>query len=115
MNQNEEREIKLVLKSIISQILSATIEYEELQKRAIKELDTKNVWESNCMLTTDCYFAIKHCAEEEITIAEWRYLLDCLNGVRQYRIEDKVAYIDSFIRKRRESFSSESMRDIQDC
>lgn len=109
MDQNEEREIKLVLKSIISQILSATIGYKEIQKRAINELDTKNVWESNCMLITDCYFAIKHCAEEEITTAEWRYLLDCLNGVRKYRMEDKVAYINNFIRGRREGFSSESL------
>ena len=48
------------------------------------------------MLVTDSYFSLLHFAtgEEMVTDAEWKYLLDCLNGNRIYSLDEKLIMTD---------------------
>ena len=57
-----------------------------------KSVDCTKIYESEDRLAADAYFSLLHYAagEEEIPPAEWEYFLDCLNGDREYRLEDKL-------------------------
>lgn len=88
-----ERGIICVLKDIITKILSGNISKKWMQEQIYKELETKNIWEAEDFMITDCYYALKHIDEENISIKEWEYFLDCFNGIRKYDVKDKMKYI----------------------
>ena len=54
------------------------------------------IYASDDMLVTDSYFSLLHFAtgEEIVTDAEWKYLLDCLNGNRIYSLDEKLKMTD---------------------
>ena len=54
------------------------------------------IYASDDMLVTDSYFSLLHFAtgEEMVTDAEWKYLLDCLNGNRVYNLDEKLQMTD---------------------
>ena len=80
------------LKSLIGAVLRQGLRGEALADELAKSVDCTKIYESEDRLATDAYFSLLHYAagEEEIPPAEWEYFLDCLNGDREYNLEDKL-------------------------
>lgn len=80
-------------KKIIESIIQKDIDTEELIDILLTTFDCEKIYESDDMLVTDIYFSLKHFAggEEMIEKKEWLYFLDCLNGKRKYKLEEKMA------------------------
>lgn len=91
----KENEFSEVLRDLISKILSNDISREELKKRIRDELETKNIWDSDDLLTTDCYYALKHIDEEQISVKEWLYFQECFSAKRKYNLADKFHFIST--------------------
>ena len=90
---NNEVMFEAVLKEIVSRIVSKTISKTEIREKVQNELETKDIWESDNFLITDCYYALKHIDEEEISIYEWKYFLECFKGHRKYDLKEKIKFI----------------------
>lgn len=88
-----ENEFKNILNDIIGKIVVKKISKYELQELIKNELESKNIWEDDNLLVTDCYYALKHLEEEEISVKEWTYFQDCFNGKRKYSLKDKFQFI----------------------
>lgn len=86
---DNEKFFKSVLQDIVLKITTGIISKEEIEERVQNELELKDIWESNDILITDCYYSLKHMEEEKISIDEWKYFLECFNGYRQYNLADK--------------------------
>lgn len=82
-----------VLKDIVGKILEKKINRNELKKRIQDELESQNIWECDNLLVTDCYHALKHIGEEQISLREWIYFQECFNGKREYNLKDKIQFI----------------------
>lgn len=89
----DEKIIIYALKDIISKILSGNISKKCIKEQIHSELDTREIWEIKNFMITDCYYALKHMDEENISIKEWEYFMDCFNGIRKYDVEEKIKYI----------------------
>ena len=81
-------ELKQIIKSVMEQ---------DLRGKALTAVLTANIspaeiYESDDMLVTDAYFSLLHYAtgEETVTDAEWKYFLGCLNGDRDYNLDEKL-------------------------
>ena len=74
------------LKNIVERILSENISISEIIS-LLHKLETHNIWDSNNLMVTDCYFAIRHIREEHISKREWQYFLECFNHQRSFDIE----------------------------
>ena len=79
-----------ILRDIVGKILEKRISRNELKKCIQDELESQNIWEDNNLLVTDCYYALKHIDEEQISIREWIYFQECFNGKREYSFKDKL-------------------------
>lgn len=79
-------------KSLIGAVLHQGLRGEALADALAKSVDCTKIYESEDRLATDVYFSLLHYAagEEEIPPTEWEYFLDCLNGAREYNLEDKL-------------------------
>ena len=79
-------------KRLISAVLRQGLRGEALADALAKSVDCTKIYESEDRLAVDAYFSLLHYAagEEEIPPAEWEYFLDCLNGDREYCLEDKL-------------------------
>lgn len=64
-----------------------------MKKRIQDELEFQNIWENDNLLVTDCYYALKHIDEEQISFKEWIYFQECFNGKREYSLKDKLQFI----------------------
>jgi len=82
-----------ILNDIINKILEHAISYEELRDRIQCELESKNIWEVDNLLITDCYYALKHIEEEHISPKELTYFQECFRGKKQYNLEEKCKFI----------------------
>lgn len=92
---DNEKFFKSVLQDIVLKITNGIISEKEIKERVQNELELKDIWESNDILITDCYYSLKHMEEEEISIDEWKYFLECFNGSRQYSLADKKFFKSS--------------------
>ena len=79
-----------ILRDIVGKILEKRISRNELKKCIQDELESQNIWEDNNLLVTDCYYALKHIDEEQISLREWIYFQECFNGKREYSFKDKL-------------------------
>lgn len=87
-----DRTIK-ILQDIVEKILEKKISRNELKKRIQDELEFQNIWENDNLLVTDCYYALNHIDEEQISFKEWIYFQECFNGKREYSLKDKLQFI----------------------
>jgi len=87
-----ENEVMDVLSDIIDKILASSICRKELKELIISELESRNIWESDNLLVTDCYYALKHMEEEQISVKEWMYFQECFHGKREYNLKDKFLF-----------------------
>ncbi len=90
-----EHELLEILSSIVCDILSGEIKEEKVKKRVRDELESKNIWEADDLLITDCYYALKHITEETISRKEWIYFQECFDGRRIYNLKEKTKYIST--------------------
>ena len=62
-----------------------------LMEALTTNVNPTEIYASEDMLVMDSYFSLLHFAtgEEMVTDAEWKYLLDCLNGNRIYSLDEK--------------------------
>ena len=79
-------------KSLIGAVLRQGLGGKALADALAKSVDCTKIYESEDRLAADAYFSLLHYAagEEEIPPAEWNYLLECLNGDREYSLADKL-------------------------
>ena len=85
-------ELKQIIKFVMEQGLSG----KALTAVLTAKINPAEIYESDDMLVTDAYFSLLHFAtgEEMVTDAEWKYLLDCLNGNRIYSLNEKLKMKD---------------------
>lgn len=85
-------ELKQIIKSIMEQGLSG----KDLTAVLIAKINPAEIYESDDMLVTDAYFSLLHYAtgEEIVTDAEWKYFMACLNGDRNYSLDEKLRKTD---------------------
>lgn len=88
-----ENETTDALGDIIGKILEKKISRNELKECIQNELESRNIWEDDNLLVTDCYYALKHIEEEQISDKEWTYFQECFNGKREYSLKDKIQFI----------------------
>ena len=85
-------ELKQIIRSVLQQGLSGQSLMEELTVN----VNPTEIYASDDMLITDSYLSLLHYATEEemVTDAEWKYLLECLNGNRIYSLDEKLKMTD---------------------
>ena len=88
-----ENELPEILYRIISDILSGKLDNKTVKSQVRDELDTRKIYEHNCLIITDCYYALKHIDEEHISSKEPEYFKECLSGKRKYDMQKKFKYI----------------------
>jgi len=93
-----DRNALSVMKNIIMDYLDKKISNEEAAARLISIDSDKAISISSLRLVTDCYYAIKHLTETEFktTDFELTYLIDCINGVREYDYVEKKKLIQEY-------------------
>ncbi len=81
-------ELKQIIRSVLQQGLSG----QQLMEALIANVNPAKIYASDDMLVTDSYFSLLHYStgEEQITGAEWNYFLDCLNGDRDYSLDERL-------------------------
>ena len=85
-------ELKQIIRSVLQQGLSG----QSLMDALTANVNPTEIYASDDMLVTDSYFSLLHFAtgEEMVTDAEWKYLLECLNGNRIYSLDEKLKMTD---------------------
>ncbi|EYE87134.1 hypothetical protein Q428_15080 [Fervidicella metallireducens AeB] len=89
MNKNE---ILINFNEIIENYLNGRYDRLKAVERLITTIQPEEIYDiESSPLITDCYFAIKHLTEKdfETTNTELVYLRDCINGIREYSMEEK--------------------------
>lgn len=89
MNENE---IRKALKSIIKKYLEKQLTKEQVVENLILNVDCEKIYSSDNLLISDSYFALSHILEENIKNEELKYLMDCLEGRREYSLNDKLKF-----------------------
>jgi hypothetical protein len=81
-------ELKEIIRSVTEQGLSG----QALMAVLAAIVNPTKIYASDDMLVTDSYFSLLHYStgEEQITGAEWNYFLDCLNGDRDYSLDERL-------------------------
>lgn len=77
--------------AIINAVRKGGLSGEKLIDTIISQIDSRKIYDSDDILSSDIYFTLMHYAsgEEQITDAEWVYFLQCLKGERSYSLDDK--------------------------
>jgi len=85
------------LMQIIGLIMNQGLSGQALMSMLIANVNPSEICASNDMLVTDSYFSLLHFAagEELVTDAEWKYFLQCLNGDRNYSLDEKLQITDT--------------------
>ena len=85
-------ELKQIIRSVMQQGLSG----QALMEALTANVNPTEIYASDDMLVTDSYFSLLHYAtgEEMVTGAEWKYFLDCLNGDKEYSLDEKLHMTD---------------------
>ena len=80
------------LKQIIESVMEKGLSGKALTTVLTANINPAEIYESDDMLVTDAYFSLLHHAagEETVTDAEWNYFLECLNGDRDYSLDEKL-------------------------
>lgn len=80
------------LKQIIRSVREQGLNGQSLMEALIANINPDEIYESDDMLVTDSYFFLLHYAtgEEMTSDAEWKYFLECLNGDRNYSLDEKL-------------------------
>ena len=80
------------LKQIICSVIQQGLRGHALMAALTAKVNPSEIYESDDMLVTDAYFSLLHYAtgEETVTDAEWKYFLGCLNGDRDYSLDEKL-------------------------
>jgi len=81
-----------ILARIIYDVLYKGLSGSELENTLIESFHPEGIYESEDLLVTDAYLSLIHYAsgEERIPDAEWKYLLECLIGSRNYELDEKI-------------------------
>ena len=81
-------ELKQIIKFVMEQGLSG----KALTAVLTAKINPAEIYESDDMQVTDAYFSLLHYAtgEETVPDAEWKYFLGCLNGDRDYNLDEKL-------------------------
>ncbi len=82
-----------ILSDLVNKVLSKSISKKELKRRIYNELDSKNIWESNNLMITDCYYALKHLDEDQVLSKELLYFQECFDKKRKYSLQDKLQFL----------------------
>ena len=82
-----------LLGDIVQKIVLGSITIEDIRLYIWEKLEPAGMRDSECLLVTDCYYALKHIEEEPISKNEWIYFLECFNHQREYDIKEKINYI----------------------
>ena len=84
------------LKQIISLVLQQGLSGQSLMEALTANVNPTEIYASDDMLVTDSYFSLLHYAtgEEMVTDAEWKYFLACLNGDKDYNLDEKLQMTD---------------------
>lgn len=88
-----EYEFLEILHHIVCKILNPETNPEEIQILVRDKLESKCIWDTDNLLITDCYYALKHMYKEEILLTEWVYFRECFEGERNYDLHEKMNYI----------------------
>lgn len=85
-----------VLKQIIGSVMEQGLSGSALMAALTTNINPSAIYESDDILVTDSYFTLLHYAagEEMVTDAEWKYFLACLNGDRDYSLDEKLRMTD---------------------
>jgi hypothetical protein len=81
------------MKNIIEEYLSGVYDRSAAVDRLIRLVNVDLLHNSDMeFMVTDCYYTIKHLTEAgyESTDFELSYFRDCINGVREYNLEEKM-------------------------
>ena len=82
-----------------------------LMEALTANVNPAELYVSDDILVTDSYFLLHFATGEEmVTDAEWKYLLDCLNGNRIYSLHEKFKMTGEICLRKR-FYSNHSRRD----
>jgi len=85
-----------IMNNIIDDYLNGKYSREEAVDKLFFSVDLDVIYcPDSEFMVTDCYYTIKHLTEigYETTDFELAYFRDCINGVREYDLEEKMALI----------------------
>ena len=91
-------EMKKVIEKVVKPVLRSygldpdQVKHFHINPTGMDSFDCEKIYDSDEELITDAFFTLKHYAggEEEVSKDEWLYFLECLEGRREYNIEDKM-------------------------
>lgn len=91
----KEQEIKKILSNIVNSYISGSFDSIKAIQKLMDSIEPEEIYNSDNLMITDCYFAIKHLGEigYETSHLEIEYFKECLEGLRQYSLEEKNNYI----------------------
>lgn len=80
------------IKKIMEKLVKGDIDKYVLMEYLINNFDCEKIYDSDEEMITDAFFTLKHYAsgEEDVSEGEWLYFLECLEGRREYNIEEKM-------------------------
>ena len=83
------------LKEMIEKILNSNVDKKVLLEELLNNFDCGEVYDSKDEIVTDAFLTLKHyaCNEENITLEEWGYFLECLDGKRVYNMKEKLCIL----------------------
>ena len=76
-----------LLKDIVQKIVLGSITIEDIRLYIWEKLEPTGMRDSECLLVTGCYYALKQIKEEPISKKEWINFLECFNNQREYDIK----------------------------
>ena len=80
-----------IFRKILERYKTNEISKKEINTILTNEVDIEYVHNSNDTLASDLYYSLLHYSfgEDDFTIPEALYFLECLNGLRKHSFEDK--------------------------
>lgn len=93
----KDEEFISALKNIAEHILLNDISMSEIES-LLTGLEIYDIWDSDNLMITDCYYGISHmvAGEEHISKREWEYYLECFDHQRSFDIEEKLKITTTF-------------------
>ena len=81
----------LIFRQMLEGYINNKTSKEEINAILINEVDVELVLNTEDTLLNDMYFSLLHYSigEEEFTVKEAYYFLECLSGIRKHSFEDK--------------------------
>jgi len=82
-----------IMNNIIDDYLNGKHDREETVNKLFFSVDLDVIYSDDSeFMVTDCYYTIKHLTETgyETTDFELAYFRDCINGIREYDVDEKI-------------------------